>query len=617
MEQPAPGPPAPAEASDTPSGPASGKVQRAFLAGAALLAASAAAAWSTALLLMSHRGFDITDEGYYLLSYQWWRTNLRAGVGSQYVYGPIYSLLHHDIAALRDFRLASVLLACAFLGWAFMRWLRLQRPDATRTKLWELAGTLAVTASGGVTLAWLPLSPGYNDATALGAVVGTALVFVIAHHADDSAGTHRWAFLALGGVGFVLVLIKWTTAPAVAVLLTAAAVVVAGRGRVAAIRLIGWFAAGFVATGALFHVLVIRLDDAIPPMLDVTRLSNEGGDHRVGTVLTTYLDSSRDLARDTLHGHAALFAVTLVVALVPPPASRRRWYLAVGAFALAVAFGLSARSVVNDRGLHGGPTFLPQFGPTLLALSIVVALAAAGSTVRTLRRPPPASAWLPKVALPLMLLVLPFLQALGTNVRLWSMAQNAFACWMALLIWLLTSLDRRSTLARGAAAVSIAALLVAIPVISSDGLLNHPYRAAPYEANTTAMPVSSPLRGLRLPRSDVREYVALREALRPQLRPAPAPMLALDKMPGLILLLGGRPVGEAWTGPTATVRSAAGLVDECRRRLLREPPILLYNRPPATRDQEALAACGYHLRRDYRVLPVTGGPPGVQVYVPR
>ena len=90
----------------------------------------------TAAVTAGH-GFDITDEGFYLLSYRWWRADLYTYTGVQYLYGPIFQGLGYSIAALRLVRLATITGASAVFGWAFMSWLRQRRPRAPASRLWK------------------------------------------------------------------------------------------------------------------------------------------------------------------------------------------------------------------------------------------------------------------------------------------------------------------------------------------------------------------------------------------------------------------------------------------------------------------------------------------------
>ena len=139
------------------------------------LACLATLAWVVAALVMSGRGLDLSDEGFYLLSYRWWDDNPRAFSGVQYLYGPWFELFGYDVQALRVLRLVTVLGAHLALGIAAARWTRATvREHVTTAQFFAVAAL--VTAAGGITYAWLPLSPGYNDVSLLGTVLLAALM---------------------------------------------------------------------------------------------------------------------------------------------------------------------------------------------------------------------------------------------------------------------------------------------------------------------------------------------------------------------------------------------------------------------------------------------------------
>ena len=60
--------------------------------------------------MMAGRGFDISDEGFYVLSYRWWDSTPRVFTGVQYLYGPVFELLGWSIPGLRVVRLVSIVL---------------------------------------------------------------------------------------------------------------------------------------------------------------------------------------------------------------------------------------------------------------------------------------------------------------------------------------------------------------------------------------------------------------------------------------------------------------------------------------------------------------------------
>ena len=105
---------------------------------------------------MSTKGFDITDEGYYILTYRDWDTNLRdlhrvavrlrAGLRPRGAERP----------GLRLVRLVSVLAAHMAFAWAFVTWLQVQPVGVHLSRAWRWAAGLGVVASGGVIYGWLP-----------------------------------------------------------------------------------------------------------------------------------------------------------------------------------------------------------------------------------------------------------------------------------------------------------------------------------------------------------------------------------------------------------------------------------------------------------------------------
>src|SRR4051794_25855843 len=98
--------PAPSGAATSPRAARSSRWPAVVLVGSG----AAAVVWIATAVLGVHHGFDITDEGFYLLSYRWWKYEHRTFTGAQYIYGPVFQLLGYDIAALRLFRLVTVVL---------------------------------------------------------------------------------------------------------------------------------------------------------------------------------------------------------------------------------------------------------------------------------------------------------------------------------------------------------------------------------------------------------------------------------------------------------------------------------------------------------------------------
>ena len=92
-------------------------------------------------------------------------------------------------------------------------------------------------------------------------------------------------------------------------------------------------------------------------------------------------------------------------------------------------------------------------------------------------------------------------------------------------------------------------------------------------------------------------------------------MVAFDELPGLILALDGRPVGEAWFSALDDARSASGIRDACREGTV-EAPIVFFTRPPTRVDLRALESCGVDLLSGYSPVVIDAWSPTLTMYLP-
>ncbi len=585
---------------------------------AAALAVSlvAAAAWMATAVRAVRHGFDITDEGFYLLSYRWWNLEHRSFTGAQYLYGPVFQLLGHDIAALRLFRLATVAGTHLLFGWAVMRWLRPRRPAAPATRLWEAAGTAAVVAAGGAVYGWLPQSPGYNDVALLGGMLAVALVLHAATAAARGRRVPGWPALAFGLLTMPVLLAKWTAAPLLLVIAGTAAVLLRPAGWRAVGRCAAWAAAGAAVALAVVHVLLVPLPTALSELVAVNTLLSERG-RSLAILAASYWGNSTPA-----FGAVAAQHGLLLLAVVAAAAARGRIARRPAPVALVAGAGVSAWHAVRHGGLGGGRLHLFAYVGTLLAVlvfALVVALAVV--LVERLRRPVVRSSltgeggrgW----TVVGLLVLLPVLQALGTNNPPLVNIVNGFGVWLAVLVIVLTGIERAPVDLRVLTAGVAAAAVLAAAGIAVGGLWWHPYRAAGNDRATAHVPDVPALASLRLDPTAAAEYAALRRAVAGHLRPG-RPVMGFDTMAGLVLVLDGRPVGEAWYPARDPVRTAAGIESECRGKPLtgNRTPILLFNRPVRPAEVRVLRRCRLDLATDFRLVQAPGLTPGLSVYVP-
>jgi hypothetical protein len=187
------------------------------------------------------------------------------------------------------------------------------------------------------------------------------------------------------------------------------------------------------------------------------------------------------------------------------------------------------------------------------------------------------------------------------------------------MIAVVTGIWAVPVLARLMVGLVTVASLVAVASISYSGMFLHPYRSVGHKELTEPATLS-PLKGVYIQPSAARNYAVLEAELRPFLQPPGRPILAFDKMAGLVLLLQGRPVGEAWVAPKERNRTAAGIEEACQHGQPwnpGRPPIILLNRRISDVEITALRACALDFTADYEQLAPPQKTMNLLVYVPR
>jgi hypothetical protein len=587
-----------------------GTPYRGLLIGVLVVAVAVGLTWIVTAVRTLDHGFDITDEGYYLLSYRWWSSNPLALTGVQYIYGPIFQLLHWDIVALRVFRLVMIVAGHLFFGWSLMRWLRVRRPNAPKTKLWEFAGIAVVLAAGGMCYSWLPLSPGYNDIILVGSFTVLSCVLWAAVAIEQDRKPPSWALLLAGVVMGVMVVAKWSSVVVLALIVAAAIVVLSGQGLKGVVRGILWALAGVALVALVVHVLVVPLTVAVPGILAVNRFIADTS-YTPATLLQMYWTTGSELVGKTLKQHFLLLIAAAFAVLARNPVLR----IAAWLFA-AIGLAVSIYQAFDKGGLEGGSVNNGKFQVTLLA-AVLVAVVAAITALITKQWSPGKENLRSWVILG-VLIVLPFVQAFGTNTPLYMIGFNAFAAWAALMIVVVSSIDTASAVARTTTAVVAAGALVAVVAISYGGLILDPYRSDPYRELTTATDLK-PIRGLKLTPETAQGFTALDTLLKPYTTPSGRPIIGFDKMAGTVLMLRGRPFGEAWLAPKERQRTMAGIKEICSGKQPRpgdRSPLLIFNRRVTQLEVDALRTCGLDFKTGYKLIAPPATTMNLQVYVP-
>lgn len=575
--------------------------------------------WVKAAFAMANRGFDLTDEGSYVLAYRWWSTNFRNYTGTQFFYGPIFQMLGWDIARLRVVRVFSILATNAAFGYAFMDWLRLRRPHASKSTLWELSGVAAILAGSGMLMAWLPLSPGYNDMGLLGALLASAIVLRIAKRVDADEPIGRALPLAFGPVLAFTLLAKWSS------LITTffpvflvATFVLSARGVREILRTYAWALAGTAITFLLIHLFIARLDKAIPEMLVVNRLIAQTG-NSPKKLLDLYWETSVQMLKIASERHELLIVAAAVAA-----AARRRESQIVAA--VIGYFGVTRflERVKTDFALNGGTQNLgrytiPIVALALAALAMLVVSVATAFFTRRVTRPSIARESLRGWAVLALVAGIPITHGFGTGNPIYTMVVNGFAAWIAVTIAIATGIDREGAAGRWFGWTLAALGVYSAVAITKTGLLEHPYRVDPFLAANERAPGMPRLASMRLNHDKATRWSTLHRVLAPYLSPPGRAIMAYDELSGLTFFLDGQPVGEAWYSSLDTRRTAENLRASCRGG---HPwwesrwPLLVFQRPVSDIEVQGLKDCGIDFATQYKLVAPPSQTINLQVFAP-
>jgi len=570
--------------------------------------------WAIGAVVMANRGIDLSDESFYLLSYRWWDSTPRSFSGVQYLYGPVFELFGHDIAALRLFRLATVLVAHLWFALAFLRWLDGWRPGALVGD-WRRVAVLVIVASGGVTYGWLPLSPGYNDVAALGSLMMLGCVLSAVATARRTGRLPLLPAVALGPLAVALILAKWASAGVILVFLVVVGIVAArSLGARGLIRFSVVGAAATVVSLVGLGFLVGGYGQVLPQVLEVNRLVASDTNSPL-SLLGMYAESGLELLA------RSMLIVGLAVVVLGVAALLRRQNRPRASAVVVVLAPLSALLAVSPGqfGIPGGGSDrISTYTACLVAMVLLVLGAVAfsrdGAEGERVEIPGRAG----DVAVIVALVALPAVHALGTGNSLYFLAVNQFACWTALLVAaaVVVRPDRRSLVISAAGCAVVVAATTGF-----SGLVLDPYRTSGLAEAGSRLGGVGPLAALQVSAPEKRELDAVRRVIDGHMgESAPGrSVMAFDERAGLVLLLDGRSVGEAWYSRLAPDRSAAGIEDACKDGPPwgDQPPVLIFDRPVLRSDRQALASCELDLDADFTVTLVDEFEPALSIYLPR
>ena len=493
------------------------------------------------------RGFDLTDEGYYLLGYR--------HPGDVFL---TLSHFHHLVAALtlhqdwpvlfyRVLGLLVVLAPCLFFALELHRFARRGAPGRAGSRALALS---AFTALGGLIAYTVgPRSLSYNG-------LGNACMLIEAGIAlrliggGPAGAAHRLGLAAtLGIVLAAQLVIKATAAALIGVWIVAAGATLGLGGPRRWLELGAGAAFGAAVFAAAFFAWIVPFHDWWTG-ISITREAMRS----LYSPAALASSSLMPLGREIVIAGPPLLLSAALIGIGRRLVSAGRRTLGEGLVTFAALITLGPALLI---GVLPGSELLRLNGGTRVAMLVALALA-----LRFTARPPArAAAPAPGGARLLILLaVLPLLAALGTNNALSIQVQLHLAPWFALL-WLSAEEMPEAPGLSWSDAVTAAAGLIAVVLIGRSQLVD-PYRipGGMAEQRWTFSSRIEAGRGLEVDEGTKRLVEDTRDLLdRNGFRPGD-PVLAFYDLPGLVFLLGGRSPETPWFfrgADSLTVRAIA------------------------------------------------------------
>ena len=515
------------------------------LAAVQLLAGAVVTSLVVMILVFTDRGFDITDEGFYLNSISqptlWDASVTQFG----FVYHPLYAWFDGDIALLRR---VTVLMTLALSGSTVLAALGRVRRG------WPLLVTLSVcTVLAGVGLRvydeWL-LTPSYNTLAFQGALlVATGLMLwwdATGEGRSDHESARTWQFARLDrlslaavllGLGGVALFLAKPPAAAATAALVAATLIAGGVLRVRPTLV------AVTCAVAVLAVFTIAVDGS--PVSFVDRLSRGAGDvtlleggHSLADILRV---DSLGLRLPTLTTGVGAFSGVALLTWSLTSAPRRR------ARAGSAAIGIAAfAGVVFVTWLRPGVMDPAVPAAVLVPLSIPLG----GVAVRL--------AWLGRRwkggALALRgrrdgilimgLLLLPLAATLGTNSNTWVAASQLMICWIAAALVALRPVIAHDGWPVLTATAATTAVLVSFSTIDA---MQDPYRQSGSVWGFRAGISVTSSGSIDVSAATAEAVAGLQSiAIRSAMPPGTAVLDLTGYSPGLVFALQGIPVNSPW-----------------------------------------------------------------------
>jgi hypothetical protein len=518
------------------------------------------------LVWASNRGFDITDEGYYLLSSQF-PGEVKLFVNEAHDYGSIlYRLSFQNVIALRLVGLFLTVCAAGVFFLGFQRLAVRLRATLGQTILFTFAGVSLIPLGMMVCYVWFLPTPFYNTLNASALTAGSGLFFLALAGLETlnrKCFSIRFALFAVGlciGASFF---VKFPTGISLFALFGLVLAVWPRQELKTRLRALGFMVLG-LTMWFLIHFIIVQAPatwwrafrDGLEVITDMA--------HEVGA-LKRYLHECRDLAKIAFFDFWGLH-VALVLGFTILILFRRVWrdkswlpsILILLMFAIAVWQSYRRGFYLGGMSHYFLITRFYLSWLILLITALIVAVIYCQPFVYWFRN----HDLLAVLSLDGTLFLLPFVGAVGTGNPIFVGTLWYIAPWVALL---LTFLGALSGLLRNRWILAVGALVISgfacAQIVS--GCLYGPYRLnTGLLGQTQATEIGYPRTILKLDPETSEFFNRIREMAQENGFKPGDDVLGFFDLPGVVFALGGRSPGYPWFYPGGFYKGARAFAEK-------------------------------------------------------
>lgn len=515
----------------------------------------------------SNRGFDITDEGYYLLSSQF-PGEVKLFVNEAHNYGSIlYRLSFQNVIALRLVGLFLTVCASGVFSLGFQRLAIRLRATLGQTILFTFAGVSLIPLGMMVCYVWFLPTPFYNTLNASALTAGSGLFFLALAGLETlnrKCFAIRFALFAVGlciGASFF---VKFPTGISLFALFGLVLAVWPRQELKTRLRALGFMVLG-LTMWFLFHFIIVQTPAtwwrAFCDGLEVIT----GMAHEVGA-LKRYFNECRHLAkiaiRDLWKLHVALALGFAILFVLRKALRNESWLPSILTLLIIAAAGWQS----YQHGFYwGGVNYILNITRFYLSWLMLLSTAVIVAVIYCQRVKYYLVVHRDFWGLGLFVAImffLPLIGAVGTGNPIFVGTLWYIAPWVALL---LTFLGALSGLLRNRWILAVGALIISSFACAQivSGCLYGPYRLnTGLLGQTQATEIGYPRTILKLDPETSEFFNRIREMAQENGFKPGDDVLGFFDLPGVVFALGGRSPGYPWFYPGGFYKGARAFAEK-------------------------------------------------------